>query len=205
METRIIHEKQDLTYLNWSKIRNSSGPAGSFLKASSELGGRKIYYKLSNYDNLRGVVGHESVNELIVDRLLTVLGIEHLHYQLIHADIRVNERIEDVFLCASDDFKQPGEDKTALDAYSLALVDKAVQDKDPLDSKALERVLNLAATKPFSAYIAGCYYYSINDLQAAKGCFTKSAKECFRDSSAKLEEIDKKLKNGSSDNLVLGN
>ena len=90
--------------------------------------------------------------------------------------------------------------KTALDAYSLALVDKAVQDKDPLDSKALERVLNLAATNPFSAYIAGCYYYSINDLQAAKECFTKSAKESIRDSSAKLEEIDKKL--GSSDNLA---
>ena len=79
VETQIIHEKQDLTYLNWSKIRKSSGPAGSSLKATSELGRIKVYYKLSNYDNIRGVIGHESVNELIVDRLLTLLGIEHLH------------------------------------------------------------------------------------------------------------------------------
>ena len=92
--------------------------------------------------------------------------------------------------------------KSALNAYSIALVDIAVQDKQPVDSKALERVLNLATTGVYAAYAAGCYYYSINDLQAAKECFTKSAKECFRDSSAKLEEIDKKLKNGSSDNLA---
>ena len=118
METRIIHEKQDLTYLNWSKIRNSSGTAGSFLKASSELGGRKIYYKLSNYDNLRGVVGHESVNELIVDRLLTVLGIEHLHYQLIHADVLVDGKVLDTWVCASENFREKGEDKQALDVYA---------------------------------------------------------------------------------------
>ena len=118
METRIIHEKQDLTYLSWSKIRNSSGTAGSFLKASSELGGRKIYYKLSNYDNLRGVVGHESVNELIVDRLLTLLGIEHLHYQLIHADILVDGQVLDTWVCASENFREKGEDKQALDVYA---------------------------------------------------------------------------------------
>ena len=51
-------------------------------KAYSELSGKKVYYKLSNYDNVCGVIGHECVNELIVDRLLTVLGVEHLHYQL---------------------------------------------------------------------------------------------------------------------------
>lgn len=80
METLIIREKQDLIYLNWSKIRKASGSSGSFLKAPSELGGVKVYYELSNYDNLRGVIGHESVNELIVDRPLTLLEIEHLHY-----------------------------------------------------------------------------------------------------------------------------
>ena len=94
MQTKVIREKQDLTYLTWSKIRHSSGTAGSFLKAMSELGGTKIYYKLSNYDNVFGVVGHESVNELIVDRLLTLLGIEHLHYQLIHADVLIDGKIQ---------------------------------------------------------------------------------------------------------------
>lgn len=115
--SRIIKEKQDLTYLSWSKIRNSSGTAGSFLKAYSELGGQKTYYKLSNFDKEKGVVGHECVNELIIDRLLDILGIPHLQYQLIHADVNVSEKVYDVYLCASEDFKIRGESKLALDAY----------------------------------------------------------------------------------------
>jgi hypothetical protein len=106
-----------MTYLSWSKIRHSSGTAGSFLKSYSELGGRKTYYKLSNFDSVRGVIGHECVNEIIVDRLLAILGIEHLHYQLIHADILISEKLYEVYLCASEDFKQTGESKIALDVY----------------------------------------------------------------------------------------
>lgn len=113
----IIRDKQDMTYLSWTKIRNSYVPAGSFLKAYSELGGKKTYYKLSNFDAEKGVVGHECVNEIIVDRLLDVLGIPHLHYQLIHADVSVREITYDVYLCASEDFKKRDENKAALDAY----------------------------------------------------------------------------------------
>ena len=115
MNTQLIFEKQDLTYLNWSKIRNSSGTAGSFLKAYSQLSGAKIYYKLSNFDNIRGVTGHESVNELIVDSLLTILGIDHLHYQLIHADILIDGKVQETYLCASENFRKTGEDKQAVD------------------------------------------------------------------------------------------
>ena len=103
--TQLILEKQDLTHLSWTKIRHSSGAAGSFLKAYSDLGGQKTYYKLSNFDNTRGIVGHECVNELIVDRLLTILGIEHLSYQLIHADIVIRDTPYTTWLCASQDFK----------------------------------------------------------------------------------------------------
>lgn len=117
MRTDIIHDLQDLTYLSWSLIRSSSGTAGSFLKATSEFGSQKTYYKLSNYDAIHGIVGHECVNELIADRLLTILGIDHLHYQLIHADIQVQGRTLETWLCASADFKRPGEDKVALDIY----------------------------------------------------------------------------------------
>jgi hypothetical protein len=115
--SQILKEKQDMTYLSWSKIRHSSGTAGSFLKSYSELGGKKTYYKLSNFDSVRGVIGHECVNEIIVDRLLEILGIEHLHYQLIYADILISGQPYEVYLCASEDFKQPGESKIALDAY----------------------------------------------------------------------------------------
>lgn len=130
METKIIHTKQDLTYLSWAKIRNSSGTAGSFLKSYSDLGNIKTYYKLSNYDSFHGIVGHECVNEIIVDRLLTILGIEHLHYQLIHADILINGQIYDTYLCASEDFKQKGESKIALDAYYQA---EQLPGESPLD------------------------------------------------------------------------
>lgn len=120
MSTEIIHEKQDLTYLSWSLIRSSSGTAGSFLKATDDLQQPKIYYKLSNYDGINGIVGHECVNEIIVDRLLNILGIEHLHYDLIHADIDVDGKEMETYLCASRDFKAHGEHKAALDAYYQA-------------------------------------------------------------------------------------
>ena len=38
-----------MTCLSWAKTRNSSGTAGSFLKAYEERPEGKIYYKLSNY------------------------------------------------------------------------------------------------------------------------------------------------------------
>ena len=129
MDTRIVYEKQDLTYLNWSRIRNSSGIAGSFLKATSELNGIRTYYKLSNYDIIRGVIGHESVNELIADRLLTLLGIEHLHYQLIHADILVNGKTQETWLCASENFRSRDEDKQAID---ICYESERLHDESPL-------------------------------------------------------------------------
>lgn len=109
--------KQDLTYLQWSHIRSSSGTAGTLLKATSELGGEKKYYKLSNFDPVHGVVGHECINEIIVDRLLTILGVEHLEYELEYADIEVNGQNYTTYLCSSRDFKKQGESKLALDDY----------------------------------------------------------------------------------------
>lgn len=54
----IIKQTQDLTYLKWSHIRSSSGTAGTFLKSESIMGDKKIYYKLSNFDPVNGVIGH---------------------------------------------------------------------------------------------------------------------------------------------------
>ena len=106
MNNKIITETQDLTYLKWSHIRSSSGTAGTFLKSESSINGKKIYYKLSNFDPVNGVIGHECVNEIIVDRLLTLLGVEHLAYELIHADIEIEGRIYNTYLCASEDLKK---------------------------------------------------------------------------------------------------
>lgn len=116
----IIHTPQDLTYLSWSKIRNSSGTAGSFLKSYEVTPQGKRFYKLSDYDAFHGVIGHESVNEIIADRLLSLLDIPHLSYQLIHADIMIDSRPIRTWLCASYDFRMRGEKKMALDDYYLA-------------------------------------------------------------------------------------
>ena len=127
---QIIHELQDMTYLSWAKVRNSSGTAGSFLKACEEGPDGKIYYKLSNYDAWKGIIGHECVNEIIADRLLSLLGIEHLPYQLIHAKVLIDQREHETWLCASKDFKQRGESKLALDAYYQV---ERLPDESPMD------------------------------------------------------------------------
>ena len=114
---QIIYDLQDLSYLSWSKIRNSSGTAGSFLKSQEDTPEGRIYYKLSDYDPYQGIVGHESVNEIIADRLLTILGIPHLNYWLINADIIVEDKPIRTWLCASYNFRRRGERKEALDAY----------------------------------------------------------------------------------------
>lgn len=113
----IIHEKQDLTFLKWAHGRNSSGTAGTFLKSESNIDGKKRYYKLSNYDPTKGIIGHECINEIIIDRLLTILGVEHLSYDLINADIEIENKIYSTYLCASYDFKKKGESKIALDNF----------------------------------------------------------------------------------------
>ncbi len=117
MSNGLILKKQDLTYLSWSRVRHSSGTAGSFLKAYSRPGGMKLYYKLSDFDSQIGVVGHKSVNELIVDRLLHILGVPHCRYNLIYADILINGKIYEAYVSASTDYKLAGESKIALDAY----------------------------------------------------------------------------------------
>ena len=127
MDTKVILVKQDLTYLNWTKTRNSSGTAGSFLKAYDDLGEKKLYYKLSNFNVVDGIIGHEAVNEIIVDRLLSYLNIDHLHYQLVHADVNIDNKVYDTYVCVSEDFKEKGESKLALDAYYDSL-------KDPTDT-----------------------------------------------------------------------
>lgn len=59
--------------LDWAARKISPGMPGCFLKAYEEADGKRLYYKLSNYDSYRGVFGHECVNELIVSRVMDVL------------------------------------------------------------------------------------------------------------------------------------
>ncbi|MCR5846594.1 MAG: hypothetical protein K6G75_00525 [Lachnospiraceae bacterium] len=113
----IITELQDMRYLNWTKTRKSSGTAGSFLKSYDEVEKKKIYYKLSDYDLVKGIIGHECVNEIVVQRLLRLLNVEHLEYTLVHALVIIDEKEYETYLCQSEDFKEKGEAKITLEDY----------------------------------------------------------------------------------------
>ena len=106
MNTKIIYEKQDLRNLSWTKIFSTGWIGGSFLKAVDFQEKPFRYYKLSFYDSIKGIAGHECVNELIVDRLLNILGISHIHYQLINARVKVENKEQDTWLCMSEDFRK---------------------------------------------------------------------------------------------------
>ncbi len=112
-----IEEIQELTDLVWTDIKISPGTPGCFLKAYREELGVRIYYKISNYDSYRGVFGHECVNELIVSRLLSVLEIEHLEYQLIHARILVDGKETETYITRSVNFRRDDERKMAFDVF----------------------------------------------------------------------------------------
>ena len=128
----------DLSYLNWSKTKNSSGSAGSFLKAYYD----NKYYKLSNFDNIRGIIGHESINEYVVDRLLDILQIEHVHYELVNADIVINDKKYNTYVCISQDFKNKNESKTALDTYCLSREEKNLSPIEMLIDMGFDDYIN---------------------------------------------------------------
>jgi len=113
----IILEKQDMRYLDWAARKMSPGTPGCFLKAYEEASGRRMYYKLSNYDSYRGVFGHESVNELIVSRLMDVLGIPHVAYQLVHALVLIDGKELETWISVSENFRKETEEKIAFDMY----------------------------------------------------------------------------------------
>ena len=113
----IITTLQDMRYLDWGARKMSPGTPGCFLKAYEEMNGKKIYYKLSNYDSYRGVFGHECVNEIIVSRLMELLGIPHLKYTLIHALLQINGENVETWITASENFRLETEEKMAFDSY----------------------------------------------------------------------------------------
>lgn len=88
---------------------------GSFLKAASmEEAGKPAI----SFDPANGIVGRKCANELIADRLLTALGIDHLHYQLIHTDSTLKEN----GICSYDEFALllKSEGRCAQDSFYIS-------------------------------------------------------------------------------------
>ena len=110
MYNDIIKDKIDLTNIKWINTCTS----GNLIKTAIN---NQYILKLSNYSCFEGITGHECVNEIIVGRLLNVLGVEHLSYSLIHTDIKIDGNIYDTYISASEDFKKDNETKIALDKF----------------------------------------------------------------------------------------
>lgn len=110
-------ELKNLRCLDWTLSRNSSGTAGNFLKAYSEDAEGKWYWKLSNYAGNGEIVGHECLNEMIADRLMEILEIPHLQYELFHAVITLDDLELTTYLVRSKDYKYASESKMALDQF----------------------------------------------------------------------------------------
>lgn len=113
----MIVELQDMRHLDWAARKMSPGTPGCFLKAYEDVQGKIRYYKLSNYDSYRGVFGHECVNELIVSRVMDILGIPHLSYRLIHAQVMLDGKETETWISASDNFRRDNEEKIAYDMF----------------------------------------------------------------------------------------
>ena len=113
----INKELIDLRKLSWTKTRQSSGTAGSYLKSYSYSNGKKVYYKLSFFDDINGIFGYESVNEIIALRVMEQLGYSSLKYDLIHALVLIDGKEYETYLNSSYDFKLVNESKITLENF----------------------------------------------------------------------------------------
>lgn len=114
MPKDVEHTPQDLTHLDWSESATSSATGGSYLKARSGDGAEATYFKLSCYDEMNGVYGHECVNEVIAARLMGILYIEHVPYRLVHASVLIDGSSHETWLNESGSFRKRGESKISL-------------------------------------------------------------------------------------------
>lgn len=112
----VVRKLQDRRDIAWSERANSSGTAGTYLKARTGIGARAQYLKLPRYNGVR-FDGSECINEVVASRLMRLFGIEHVDYRLIHALVQVDGVEHEVWLNASKNFRAPGERKMALGTY----------------------------------------------------------------------------------------
>lgn len=100
----------DMTHLEWDTRITATGTGGTYLKSKDG----DTYYKMSLYSG-GFVIGHESINEVIVSRFLDVLGIPHVDYELHNALVKVDGNIFQTQIVSSKEFKLPGEHHIAIE------------------------------------------------------------------------------------------
>ena len=75
----ILKKAQDLSYLSWTESAHPSGMGGARPKAREGIGPDAVYYKSF------GLCSQDAAAPLICCRLMDMLGIEHVPFQLVNA------------------------------------------------------------------------------------------------------------------------
>ena len=117
MKMKITKKITDMKNLSWTKTRQSSGTAGSYLKSYSYQNGLKVYYKLPYFDEENQIFGYEAFNEIIAAKICEKLSFNHLDYNLINAEIMIKNNIYNAYLNYSYDFKKINESKITFENY----------------------------------------------------------------------------------------
>lgn len=90
-----------------------------FLKAYEKADDIKYYYKMSNYDSIRGIYGHEAVNEIVAQNIANILDIHVLQYEPVKCLISVNNKNYITLITRSMDFKYTEESKITLEIFMI--------------------------------------------------------------------------------------
>ncbi len=113
----------NLYNLKWTINNQLPNLGGSYIKATDKIGDNLYYYKLSRYIPYHGVIGHESINEIICMNIANALGIDCVRYKLMDAYTTAQKK--STLLVRSKDFRPANASKISLeDYYEICNLDK---------------------------------------------------------------------------------
>lgn len=111
--SQILRGPLDLRHLDFEECKVPSGMGGTLAKAA--LG--EFYYKLPSHGAYPEQIGLEPVTELVVSRLLALLGVPHLDYDLVEALVTLQGKEIRLWISRFRSFRLPGQRKQALDTF----------------------------------------------------------------------------------------
>ena len=110
-------ELLDLRHFDWSATHNKiTGSAGAFFKDKRMIDGINYYYKLSSYNEIDGITGHESILEVLVYNYIKLMGLKSAAYEPIYGIVELAGNEYKTILCRSPDFREPGESKISFNS-----------------------------------------------------------------------------------------
>lgn len=101
-----MYELMDARHIDWSKSIHNTGTDGCYMKTKISNNGLDMYIKLSNFNSVHGFTGYESVNEVIVGRLGSILGINVLEQSLRKLLVSIDGTQYVTYACASESYKR---------------------------------------------------------------------------------------------------